>query len=1068
LTSASSSSIKGCAFTEIAHIAGKDATYLSVPVDLQNPERENILNKLLKRTVLSALMFMVYGPLCAQTAPTINSISPRWGALGTAVSVTLKGTGFSDPMTVNAGMGAFGSLGIGNVSVVNSSLATATINLPAGTTGGISNITVTTSAGTSNGVDFDVFPAIPILNPGDTASGSLDITDGPSVTRANSFSDLYKLTLNASTAITIDMMSSAFNPQVHLYDSSGSYQNRSGSGFSQIGGGTLGAGTYYIEATSDALAATGPYTLSINSLPALSSITPAFASAGTAVPVTLAGARLADPLAVNMAAEAGSASNIQIVNSGSATATLNVAVGATPGATPVTVTTATGTSAPVSLWVFPTIPAINPGDTISGSLDASDGRDPVLNITYADLYQLNLNATTAVTIDLRSAAFNPKLHLLSPSGSDLSFGAAFSQIVTTLSAGTYYIDATSISPATGAYAISINVLPALTSINPAFATAGTTVAVTLTGTRFDASMSVSAGNATVSNLNIVSPTSATVSLTIPPGTPAGSIGVVVTTSAGASNVKPLFVFLTIPTINVGDIISGSLDPGDGTSPAPSFPGALSDVYQLSINSTTSITVEMRSTAFAPVARLYSASGSQQGLLSFGSGYAHVVATLSAGTYFVEASSSSGPSQETGAYTVSINTIPVLSGISPPFGVIGTSIPVTLTGTRFADPMTLSAASGAFGNVTVANVNVLSSTSATATINVPAGTPAGGASLTATAPGGTSSSFSYYVFQSIPSINPGDLLSGSLSATSGIDPFASSFRANSFADLYQLTLAGTSTLTIDMRSTAFNPVLIVSSSAGKALFFGNNGGNGGGYSQLTATLSAGTYYIVAAAGFPSMTGAYTISIDVFPSLASITPPFAVAGTSVPVTLTGKRFVTPMTAGAGGSFSNLSVTGLNVVSSTSATGTLNVPAGTPSGTAYMTVTTPAGSSNPVSFFVFSPISIAVGDTLSGSLTTSDVFLGSSYGDMYQLTLNKVQPVIIEMRSSAFDPLLGLLLPSGLPVNFSANPVDSPGDSRITTTLQPGTYYIFSTSITPFATGPYTLSVTLKKVHGQITSQ
>jgi hypothetical protein len=383
-------------------------------------------------------------------------------------------------------------------------------------------------------------------------------------------------------------------------------------------------------------------------------------------------------------------------------------------------------------------------------------------------------------------------------------------------------------------------------------------------------------------------------------------------------------------------------------------------------------------------------------------------------------------------------------------------------------MTLSAASGAFANVAVTNVNVLSSTSATATINVPAGTAAGAVSLTATAPGGTSSPFSYYVFPSITPINPGNLLSGSLSATNGVTPFFTSpFSTRSFADLYQLTLAGTATVTIDMRSSAFIPLLDVLSSEGKGLFSGTNGS---GYSQITATLSAGTYYIAASSTSQTATGAYTISIDVLPTLTFVTPPFAAAGTSVPVMLTGTRFVTPMSVGAGGIFSNLSVTGLNVLSSTSATGTLNVPAGTPNGTANLMVTTPAGSSNPRPIFVFSSVpTIAVGDTLSGSLTTDDVSFSQSYGDLYKLTLNSVQTLVIDMRSAAFDPLVEISLPSGLPVNFSANPVDSPGDSRITTTFLPGTYYIISTSATPFAaTGPYTLSVALKKVHGQITSQ
>jgi hypothetical protein len=284
-------------------------------------------------------------------------------------------------------------------------------------------------------------------------------------------------------------------------------------------------------------------------------------------------------------------------------------------------------------------------------------------------------------------------------------------------------------------------------------------------------------------------------------------------------------------------------------------------------------------------------------------------------------------------------------------------------------------------------------------------------------------------------------------------------------LYQLTLSASTQVTIDMRSVAFNTRLYLLSSSGSSLAFA---GNGTGFSLLTATLAAGTYYIVPSSLSSAVTGAYTISINVFPALISISPSFAAAGTSMPVTLTGAQFSAPMTLSAGSSdFSNVTGSNVNVASSNSATATVSVPAGTPVGNANLTVATSAGSSNPASFYVFSSIpSISPGQTITGSLGTNDPLVGLSYLDVYQLVLNTSQTLIIDMKSTAFsNPAVSLMNTSGSPV---ANPVNSTGDSQLSVMLQPGTYYVGASAINSANTGAYTLSVNLKRVHGQITSQ
>lgn len=94
-------------------------------------------------TVFSASVFTVTVP-----APTLTSLSPTSGAVGTVV--TLTGSGF----TGATGVSVNGAPAL-TFNVVNASTATATV--PAGATTG--NVTLTTPSGISNGVLFTVTPA---------------------------------------------------------------------------------------------------------------------------------------------------------------------------------------------------------------------------------------------------------------------------------------------------------------------------------------------------------------------------------------------------------------------------------------------------------------------------------------------------------------------------------------------------------------------------------------------------------------------------------------------------------------------------------------------------------------------------------------------------------------------------------------------------------------------------------------------------------------------------------------------------------------------------------------------
>jgi hypothetical protein len=451
---------------------------------------------------------------------------------------------------------------------------------------------------------------------------------------------------------------------------------------------------------------------------------------------------------------------------------------------------------------------------------------------------------------------------------------------------------------------------------------------------------------------------------------------------------------------------------------------------------------MRSAAFTPLLYLVSTSGSILNSATTFPGGAQISTTLPAGSYYIVASSNTA--NATGAYMLSINVLPMLSSVTPPFGVPGTTMPVTLTGNRFGVPMTVIVGSG----ITASNVNVTSPTSATATFDIPAGLTAGTTSVTVTTGVGISNPVSFAIFPVIPSISPGQIISGSLDTSDGRNPFFT----NAFADLYQLTLASTTQITIDMRSADFPPRLYLVSASGSVNF----GTTFPGGAQISTTLSAGTYYIVASSNTANATGAYMLSINVLPMLSSVAP-FGVSGTTMPVTLTGNRFGAAMTVIVG---SGITASNVNVTSPTSATATFTIPAGLTAGTTSVTVITAAGTSNPATFSIFPSIpSISPGQTISASLDPTDgrnPFFSSAFADFYQLTLASTTQITIDMKSNAFDTYLYLLSASG---SILASNNDSGGttDSQIVITLSAGTYYIEASSFLGGVTGPYTLSIT-----------
>jgi hypothetical protein len=94
--------------------------------------------------------------------PTLATITPASGAQGTSVPVTLTGANFVTGATV-----AVSNTGVivSNVAVVSTTQITATFNIGPTAALGATNVTVTTSGGTSGPAVFTVNPPAPTLTP---------------------------------------------------------------------------------------------------------------------------------------------------------------------------------------------------------------------------------------------------------------------------------------------------------------------------------------------------------------------------------------------------------------------------------------------------------------------------------------------------------------------------------------------------------------------------------------------------------------------------------------------------------------------------------------------------------------------------------------------------------------------------------------------------------------------------------------------------------------------------------------------------------------------------------------
>ncbi len=568
----------------------------------------------------NAKAFVVYG------VPFISMISPANGAPGTSPTVTLTGSNFLGGNATITGSGVTLSNRVINGTWTQ---LTYTFAVSSSAALGLRSVTVTTPAGTSNAVTFNVgsAPAPPTLgsvspnngNPGQTVNATLTGTNfltGASVGVSGSGVTASNVVVVNTTTIAVDLTigaaAAAGARNVSVTTGGGtsgtqSFTVNSGSSLAittvSLPNGTVGVA--YNSGLS-ASGGTSPYTwaITVGSLPSGLNLdpntgaitgTPGVAAAGTTnftAQVTDANLQTATKaLSITVNSNTPSVTTTSLPN-GSVGVAYNSSVAASGGVTPYTWAIILG-ALPNNLNLDPNTGAITGSPTAAGTF----------NFTVQVTDAFAQTATKALSISVNSAPSVVTTSL--PNG---TFGVAYNSSVTATGGTTPYSwsifsgalpASLNLNPSTGAItgtptaagtsnftvmvtdalaqtaarALSIIVtapVPTLNVPSPNSGNQGQSVNVTLTGANFiigQTTINVGGTGVTASNFNVNSSTQATVTMIVAANSALGDHGVTLTTPGGTSNSRAFTVY-GVPAISSINPAGGNV----GTSLTVTFTG----------------------------------------------------------------------------------------------------------------------------------------------------------------------------------------------------------------------------------------------------------------------------------------------------------------------------------------------------------------------------------------------------------------------------------------------------------------------------------------------------------------
>ena len=429
----------------------------------------------------------------------------------------------------------------------------------------------------------------------------------------------------------------------------------------------------------------------------------------------------------------------------------------------------------------------------------------------------------------------------------------------------------------------------LTGINPTSGVRGTSVSVTLAGTNFSEPMTLTATGITATNIHVVDGTTATADFNIAPEAPPGLKNIVVTTSGGTTSAALFTILPPTPTFS-------------GIEPASGIQGTVIGVRLTGTNFVTGLTV---SGGTDITARSISVLNSTTATATFA-----IAAGAALGAHDVTVTTSGGTSEAV-SFTVDAPPVPTLISISPEGSIRDSSVSVSLKGTNFSSGLTISSPPG----ITVTDLNLVNSTTVTATFKIAADAELGAHEVTVTTSGGTTPAVPFTTFEVLaapPTLTSVSPASGSQGATVNV-----TLSGTNFSSELSIVAAGgitASTVSVTNGSTA-TATLTIDPDAG---------------------LGSHSINVVTPGG---VSEAIAFRVDLPPpTLTGISPASALVGTSLDVTFSGTNLAAGLSIDAG---PQITVSNVVVVDSTLATAKFTVGTDAYPGDRTVAVGTATGS-------------------------------------------------------------------------------------------------------------------------------
>jgi titin len=658
------------------------------------------------RTVFAGTKF--YSVYSYTGASTINTVSAASGLQGQSFSVTITGTYFTGATTVSFGSG----ITVNSFTVDSSTQITANITISGSATTGSRDVSVTTPGGMA------------------TKTGGFTVNQAPpTITTVSPNSDVQGQTLDViitGTYLT-DASSVSFGSGITVNSFNVDNSTQITSNISISGSAATGARDVSVTTPGGTVTKTGGFTVN-QAPPTITTLSPNSDVQGQTLDVIITGTYLSGATSVSFGSEI-TVNSFNVDNSTQVTVNITISGSAATGARDVWVTTPGGTATKTGSFTVnaapPTISTVSPDSDVQGQ---------TLNVTITGTYftgATSVSFGSGITVNNFTVDNSTQITANMTISGSAATGAR--DVSVTALGGT--------ATKTGGFTVN-TAPPTITAVSPDSDVQGQSLNVTITGTYFTDTTSVTFGSGiTVNGFNVDSSTQITANISISHSAATGARDVWVTTPGGTATKTGSFTVNaappTISTVSPDSDVQGQTL--NVTITGTYFTGATSvsfgsgiTVNNFTVDNSTQITANM------------TISGS-----------------AATGARDVSVTALGGTATKTGGFTV--NTAPpTITAVSPDSDVQGQSLNVTITGTYFTDTSSVSFGSG----ITVNGFNVDSSAQITANITISHSAATGARDVSATTPGGTATKTGGFTISAppdnIPPSTPTNLTSTAIS------------------------------------------------------------------------------------------------------------------------------------------------------------------------------------------------------------------------------------------------------------------------------------------------------------------